>query len=278
MAGMVTGSFANIILDYIFLFPLAMGMFGAALATGLSLILSIIVLSFHFMTKKNTMRLQRCMIRIKQITNIIFLGSSALVSELSFAITLITFNLVILRIAGNIGVAAYGIVANIAIVPLAIFPGVAQGIQPLISRGHGERNNVLVMQVLKYAIFLVAALSLIIYGAAYIHAANIVSLFNSEGNVTLAALAATGIKIYFIGFIFAAINIIAAAFFSAIAAAKWGLTISLLRGAVILVPMVILLSGIFQMNGIWLSFIVTEMIVSILSVLLLCKKIKILRT
>ena len=278
MAGMVTGSFSNIVLDYIFLFPLSLGMFGAALATGLSFILSLIVLSFHFLSKNNKIRLLKCKLRIKKIINIIYLGASAFISELSFAVVLIIFNLVILRIAGNIGVAAYGIVANIAFVPMSIFPGVAQGIQPLISRGYGARDNGLVKQVLKYAIFVVVGLSLIIYTAAFIYTASIVSLFNSEANVTLASLATTGIRIFFIGFTFAAINIIAAAFFSAIAAAKWGLIISLLRGCFIIIPMVIFLSGIFQMYGVWLSFVLTELIVCVLSVLLLRKKIKALRS
>ena len=274
MAGMVTGSFANIIFDYIFLFPLAMGMFGAALATGLSLILSVIVLSFHFLIKRNTLRLQKRKTRVKQIANIVFLGSSTLVGELSFAITLITFNLVILGIAGNIGVAAYGIVANVAFVPMAMFPGVAQGIQPLVSRGFGSGDNIMVKKVLKYAIILVAVLSLIIYCAAYIYSENIVAVFNSEANPLLASLATTGIIIYFIGFIFAAVNIITAAFFSAIAAAKWGLLVSLLRGCVIIVPMVIFLSGLFQMNGVWFSFVATELIVCILSIALLHRKLK----
>jgi len=274
MAGMVTGSFANIAFDYIFLIVLSMGMFGAALASGLSIILSVCVLSLHFLKKNNQLRLHKCKIRIKEIANMCLLGFSAMIGEFSFAISMITFNLVILRIEGNIGVAAYGIVANIALIAFSMFIGVAQGIQPLISKGHGSGNSVLVKQTLKYAMTLVFTLALAMYGAIYIYSTAIVSAFNSEANITLASLATAGLTIYFAGFIFAGMNIVSAAFFSAVAKAKTGLIISILRSCVIIIPMVIILSAMFKMNGVWFSFVITELIVFVLVVVFIYKKLK----
>lgn len=274
MAGMFVGSFSNIVLDYVFLFPLSMGMFGAALATGLSLVLSVCVLSLHFWSSNNQLTLCKCKISVKKLLNIFLLGSSAMVNELSFTITLITFNLVILQIEGNIGVAAFGVVANIAVVAIAIFTGVAQGIQPLISKGHGSGNCVLVRQTLKYAMASVTLLAFIIYGITYFNSAVIVSAFNSEANATLALLATSGIEIYFAGFAFAGMNIIAAAFLSASDSAKAALIISVLRGCVIIVPMVIISSAILGMDGVWLSFVFTELIVSVLSVVFFVRKLK----
>ena len=65
------------------------------------------------------------------------LGFSSLIGELASAISLLTFNLIILGISGNIGVAAYGIIANIALVATSVFTGTAQGLQPLASRCYG---------------------------------------------------------------------------------------------------------------------------------------------
>ena len=273
MAGMIAGSFSNIALDYIFLFPLDMGMFGAALATGLAMVLSICVLSLHFLMRKNQFTLCKCKIQIKQIRNLLFLGSSAFVGEMSFAVSLITFNLVILSIAGNIGVAAYGVVANVALIAISIFTGVAQGIQPLISKGYGCRDSFLIKSVMKYAIILVLSLSFVIYGLTFIYSEAIVSIFNNEADVTLASLANNGLRIFFIGFFFMGINIITAAFFSALTDAKIGLIISTLRSCVIIIPMVIVLSMVLQMNGVWLSFVFTEFIVCVISVVFVCKKL-----
>ena len=271
MSAMVTGSLSNIVLDYIFLFPLSMGMFGAALATGLSLVLGVCVLSLHFWKKKNKFGLYKCKIQIWKIMDFSLLGSSALISELSFAIVLIAFNLVILKIEGNIGVAAYGIVANIAFVALLIFTGVAQGIQPLISKGYGTSDNVLVEQILKYAIALVLLLAFAIYGILNLYSTVIVAAFNSEADTTLALLAANGIRVHFIGLIFAGVNIVAAAFFSAIANAKTALIIATLRSGVLIIPAVIILSTILKMDGVWISFVLTELIVSVLSIIFFIK-------
>ena len=274
MAGMVTGSLSNIVLDYVFMFPLEMGMFGAALATVCSMFLSVGILSLHFILKLNQFHLQKCKIRLKKIVKMLYLGSSAFINDLSLSIALITFNLVILNIEGNIGVAAYGVVANTAFIVIAIFTGVAQGIQPLLSKGYGLGDNFLIKQVLKYAIIIVVVISVIIYTVAFTFTADIVAAFNSEENEQLALLANEGLRIYFIGFFFTGINIIASAFFSSVANAKTGLIISVMRGCIIIVPMVIVLSAILGMTGIWLSFVFAELTVFLLSTIFLWKKLK----
>ena len=269
MAGMVTGSLSNIALSYLFLFPLNMGMFGAAFASVCSMFLGICVLSLHFIMKRNGFRIRKGKIRIKKAANILFLGSSAFINDLSLSIALITFNLVILGIEGNIGVSAYGIVANIAFIVIAVFGGVAQGVQPLLSKGHGFGDSALIKQVLKYAIMVVLALSVAVYAFVYVFSPQIISIFNSEGNDTLALLADRGLRTYFVGFLFAGLNIIASAFFSAVANAKTGLLISVLRGCVIIIPMAITLSALYGMTGIWLSFVLSELVVCALSAKLL---------
>lgn len=269
MFGTLVGSFSNIMLDYIFLFPLSMGMFGAALASGLSFTLCVMVLLFHFITGKNKFCLCRCKIKIGKIMDVFKLGSSSLINELAFGISLIVFNLVIIGIEGNVGVATFGIVANIAIIAIFMFNGVAQGIQPLISKGYGSGNRDLIKLPLKYAIITVVALAVIFYAIVFINATAIVYAFNSEANPTLTQFATSGIKIYFIGLFFVGINIVVAAFFSAIDNPKLAVLVSLLRSCIIIIPMVIILSAVLGMNGVWLSFVFSELIVCVLAVFLL---------
>ncbi|MCL2580761.1 MAG: MATE family efflux transporter [Oscillospiraceae bacterium] len=271
MAGMVIISFANTVFDYIFLFPLNMGMFGAALATGLSYILCLFVLLTHFLSGKSRFKPVRCKLRREEVTGSIFLGSSALINELAFAVSLITFNLVILRIAGNVGVAAFGIVANIAILVISAYTGVAQGIQPLISKGHGSGNTKLVSLTLQYAIVLVVGIAVAIYAIAYLSTPAIIALFNSEGNVNLARLAEPGMRIYFVGLIFAGVNFVVAAFFSALGNARVAVAISVLRSSAVNIPMVIALGLSFGMSGVWHSFIATELIVCVISAIFLIR-------
>lgn len=266
MAAMLISSFSNIVLDYIFMFPMSMGMFGAAFATGLSPMISLCILSLHFIRKKNHFSLIRCKISVRKIFDILFLGISSFIGEMSSAIVLITFNLAILKIEGNIGVAAYGIVANISLIAVSVFSGVAQGIQPLASEGYGSGDKKLVRQVLHYAALTVLVLAAAIYLLIFFYGRHIVSIFNSEGSEVLARLATEGIRIYFIGFFFAGINIIAAALFSATEDAKTAFLISILRSCILMVPMVVIMSSLLKMQGVWASFVITEFIVCLISV------------
>ncbi len=263
MIAMLVGSFSNIILDYIFMFPLGMGMFGAAFATGLAPIISIAILSLHLIKRKNNFRYVSTKIIKSVVSDIARLGLSAFITEVSSAVVLITFNLVILKIKGNLGVASYGIVANIALVGMSIFTGIAQGMQPLISNSYGLQNNDALRKVKKYAILTSLSIATFMYFTMFFNADSIIKMFNSDQSLEIAQIAKTGIEVYFIGFFFAGINIIMAMYLSATERTKEAFIISIARGCIIIVPLVLVLSGIWQMNGVWLAFVLTELIVTI---------------
>ena len=111
MAAMITGSLSNVVLDYLFMFPLGMGIFGAAFATGLAPAISISILSPFLLKKRNHFHLQKCRIVLQEIWGILSCGIPSLITEVSSGIVIIIFNILILGLAGNIGVAAYGVVA-----------------------------------------------------------------------------------------------------------------------------------------------------------------------
>lgn len=275
MIAMLTGSISNIILDYVFIFPFGMGIFGAAFATGLAPIISIGVLSIHFITKNNRFEFIKTKMNLHAIKDIFSLGLSAFINEVSSAVVLITFNLVILGIAGNIGVASYGIVANISLVGIAIFTGLSQGIQPLISKAHGLQDGETVNKVLKYAITTSLILSFIIYIGMFTQAESIVQIFNDQNNAQIASLATTGLRIYFIGLIFAGLNIVIASFLSAMESPRNAFIVSIGRGIVVIIPAVIILTNLLQMTGVWLSFVVTEMLVCIVAATIVQKRKKV---
>ena len=258
MAAMLVSSLSNIILDYVFMFPMGMGMFGAALATGLSPVISLLVLSLHFVKKRHSFHLGRCALSFAAIRRIAALGFSSFVGELASAISLIVFNLVILRLAGNTGVAAYGVVANIALIATAIFVGIAQGVQPLASKHFGRGDQMQVRALLRYALCAAAALSAILYLCIFLFTQPIVSAFNSETSASLARMAETGMKLYFIGYFFAGLNIVVAAFLSATARAGQAMLLATLRSCILLVPLVLVFGALLGMTGVWLSFVATE--------------------
>lgn len=264
MSGMLIGSFANIFLDYIFIFIFQWGMFGAAFATGLAPIISMSILMSHCIKKKNNFHIQKAKLLIKQVTHICNLGVSSFIAEITSGIILIVFNLLILNQAGNIGVAAYGIVANLALVATSIYTGIAQGTQPILSENYGQGNNKKIRLLFKYAISLSILISIIMYVLIVIFNKPLVEIFNRDNIKTLSKIASTGLNIYFTGFFFAGINIIISAALCSINEPKHAYIISILRSGCIIIPLAISLSYFFGMSGIWISFPLSEIITLII--------------
>lgn len=272
MLAMIIGSTSNIILDLIFIFILKMGMFGAAISTCIAPIISLIILSRHFIKKKNTFHFSRKFLSIKDAFNICKLGISSFITEISSGIVMLVFNIIILKINGVIGVAAYGIITNISLVALIIFSGIGQGIQPLASTAKSENNKTDLSRILKLGIFTTITFSIIIYIASLLFIDGIISVFNSEKSVELYNIAKEGIRIFFAGFIFASINIVLSSFYSAVDSPKKAFIISVLRGFLLIIPLAYIMTKILGMTGIWLSFVLTELIVTIISIIIGKKK------
>lgn len=267
MNATLISSMANITLDYIFMFPLGLGMFGAVLATGLSPVLSLMILMFHFKGGKSRFKLHIKKPDVPHLKRIIKLGTPSLITELAAAITMFTFNIVILGLAGNIGVAAYGVIANVAVVATALYGGLAQGVQPLASRYFAVGDKESLKHTLKYGVVTALTIAFLLAGGILIFSEQIVAVFNGENNLELATIANQGIRIYFMGFFFGGLNILSISYLSAILKTREAVGVSVLRSSLVLIPMVLLLSQFLGLTGVWLSFIVTEFVVVLLTII-----------
>lgn len=266
MLAMLGGSMANILLDYIFIFPLQMGIFGAVLATGLAPLCSLLILSRHWLCRQNGFHPVKTKGSRSLFQPILSLGFPSLVTEVSSGVVIIVFNRIILGLQGNIGVAAYGVIANLSLVVIAVFTGIAQGMQPLASKAHGQQNPRQARQTLRYALLTTALLAGGIYLGVFWGADPIAQIFNSENNRQLQEIAMAGLRIYFTAVVFAGMNIVFSTYFAATEKAAPAHAVSLLRGFFIIVPMAFALSALWGITGVWLAFPVTEGLVSIVCV------------
>lgn len=180
--------------------------------------------------------------------------------EISSGVTTAVFNGLILAIAGNTGVAAYGIIANCSLVAASMFNGIAQGSQPIVSRLCGDGDIVGIKKSVRLSAITSVTVSSLIIAAVFIFSDKITALFNSENDPILAAYAENGMKLYFIGFIFAGLNISAAGILSAAEAAKGAFAVSVSRGFIAIILCAVIMSAIWGLNGIWLSFAAAEII------------------
>ena len=266
MAAMITGSLSNVVLDYVFMFPFGMGIFGAVLATGLAPVISILVQSSYLLTKKNQFHLVRCRLSAGLSLGIFSSGLPSLITEVSSGIVIIIFNRIILGLEGNTGVAAYGVIANLSLVVIAIYTGISQGIQPILSSNYGKGIRENVQAILRYAGTTVVILSAGIYLCMFFGAEPITAIFNSEKHQILQEIAEAGLKIYFTGCVFAGLNIILSVYFTSTERPLPAQIISVMRGFIVIIPMSFLLSAIAGLPGVWASFPATEFLVSLVGV------------
>lgn len=232
MSATLFSSLFNIVFDYILMFPLGLSMEGAALATALSPVIGIAICSIHFQSKKSTIRLKPVLPSFRRLLYCCQVGVSSFVGEISSGVITVVFNMLILGLAGNTGVAAYGVVANTSLVAVALFNGIAQGSQPLISEAY------------------------------------------SKGNQVLASYAENGLRLYFIGFLFAGMNIIGTSILSSIESAKYAFFASISRGFVAIIIFAFVLSALLGLNGVWLAFPAAEFVTMLITLYGLVKAIR----
>ena len=262
MLATVTGSLANIVLDYVFMFPLGMGIFGAVLATGMSPALGIAIMAVHWARPAKGFHLARTGLHGESIRLNLALGFPSLLAQLSSGIVMIIFNAIILRLEGNTGVAAYGVVANISLVVASIYTGISQGGQPLISREYGRGRRDSERLFLRLSLTSMAVISAAVYLVIFLFAGPIAEIFNSEGNAQLQEIAVSGLKLYFTSVVFMGYNTVISTYFTSVERAVPAHIVSLLRGLILIVPVAFLLSALWGMTGVWLAFPATEVLVA----------------
>ena len=242
------------------MFPMGLGLIGAALATGISPIVSICVTFIHYFGSKNSIVFKPSIPSFRLLFSYCQLGFAAFIGELSSAITTTIFNLLILGLVGNTGVAAYGVIANLSLVAMAIFNGLSQGSQPLISDCHGKGDYLSVKKLYRMGIGTVLVVEILLLALSWIFTDPFISIFNSEQNAEMASLAHTGLRLYFLGYMFAGINIFMIAVFAAMDKPIQSFLASLSRGILAIGLCSIILSKIIGLNGVWLSFLASEII------------------
>lgn len=253
MWGMLAGTISNIALDYIFIFVFNWGMWGAAFATALAPIISLSILSTHFIRKKNTVKIQWSVPKKHIIKRIFGNGMSSFITELSAGVVIFAFNIAILGLIGDIGVAAYGIIANLSLICIAIFTGIGQALQPISSINYGAGKKERVRETLKLALIAGAIFGVVFFAIGMIFPGALAAIFNKDNDPELARITINGIYIYFICFIFMGVNTVMVSYLQSIEKSRLATIISLARGLGLVIVGLIVLTKLFGINGVWLT-------------------------
>lgn len=274
MIATLSATLVVVFLDWLLIFVFNLHMLGAAIATLFSPLTSLTVLTFHRKNKQRQLKLKFAFPEPKTLLKAASLGIPSFLTEMSTGVSIFVFNWVLLKLSGNYAVAAYGVIANIAIVVLALSNGIALGVQPIASREYGKRNWENVKTAMKLGIQVAFGLACLLYFILVVFKTPIVSVFNHDHSAKLAQIAVNGLPLYFLSVFFASQNLVIMLSLAAIERAKMAFVLSLLRGYFILIATVLIFAKFFGVNGVWLSVPFTEACVCALGFYFLTNALK----
>lgn len=268
MWSLLIGSISNIILDYLFMYPLNMGMAGAALATGLGPVFSVLILLPHFLKKNGTLFFQKVKYRGSLMVKIIKMGLPQFIMEFSIGLVTLLYNLAIVRNGlGDAGLAAYIVMGYAALICLTAFLGAAQGIQPAVSYYLGAKLFDKIKPLLNVTIVFNVAISIGMYIALYFGGSGFYQVFLNH-SPELVHYTVESSRVYFLNLPFAAVNILLISFMQSMEHSSKAMIVSLLRSTLPLFAALLILPLIFGANSIWSAITVAEVLTLAVGLLL----------
>lgn len=259
MCAVLTGSLLNIVLDYVFVFPMNMGMFGAAAATVIGSATTLLVLSTHFIKKQNRVKINKETISLNLLAPILKCGFSSLIMEVANGFVIFIFNIQILKYIGNNGIVVYGIISNCVLVGLALFNGVAQAAQPIIATNFGAGLNARVKKVLKYAMTTTAIIGFSLFAVVFLFTGQVIQVF-VKANAEILAVGIPALRIYLSAFCIMNINILVSSYFQSVGKEKVSIYISIIRGFLLNIVLAFVLPSVLPATILWAVVPLSELI------------------
>lgn len=272
LAMTVAAGLTNMVLDFVFIVPLGWGLAGAALATAFSQVVGGMAPLFYFARKNSSLlRLTRASfegrILLKACTN----GSSELMTNVSMSLVNILYNFQLMSVAGEDGVAAYGVIMYVNFIFAAMFLGYAIGSAPVISYHYGAANHPELKNLFRKSLTIVAAAALTLTVVAEVLSGPLAKVFVGY-DAGLMELTRHGFRLYAISFLMNGFNIFGSAFFTALGDGLVSALISFLRTLLFQVAAVLLLPLILGVDGIWLAIVAAELLALLVTVWFLVRK------
>lgn len=260
----VLSGLSNIVLDYVFIVLLGFGIRGAALGTGVGYLIPAAAGILFFMRNQGVLSFVRLKWKRGVLKESCMNGSSEMVGQLAAAVTTFLFNITMMELAGEDGVAAVTILIYAQFLLNTLYIGFSMGVAPVIGFYHGNKNSVRQKKVIRICLGFVMGASLLICMTSGLCGPYIARLF-APGTSAVCRLAAEGFAVFSFSFLFCGLNIFTSAMFTALSNGKLSAALSFLRTFVLLAGGILLLPRIFGMTGIWLAAPAAEGIMFLVS-------------
>jgi len=274
MTGMIIGAVSNIILDAILIIPLDMGIKGAALATVIAQLISVVYLMSYYFTGKSFLKIhsRNLVLEWNILKAILAIGIASFARMVATSLSVIFVNRMLGAYGGDYAVSAYGIINRIMM--FAIMPGIVigQGLQPILGFNYGAKRYDRALKVIKIAIVAATICSAVVFLVLYFTPEPFIRIFTTDSElIALGSYAAKRIflALYLIGFM-----MVGSLVFQSIGKATQSFITSISRAALFLIPLVFILPHFLQLDGVWLAFPIADALTFILTLILLLPQMR----
>lgn len=264
--GMCVGAVCNIFLDWLFIFPLNMGVVGAAIASGLGQIAALCVLLSHFIRRKCELRFQATALDYQLVGKICKRGVPEAVSQLTTPVTALCYNLMLASLIGDIDISTFSVLSFIFSLANALLSGVAQGLQPLWGNCYGKRDTEEMNYFLRYGLIINLVLAVLIYILLFYFAEFVIRIFNQDAD--LVTTAAKALPLFSLSFIPMALNLVFTALMFSSKRTIQANAIAISRGIIVKALAIFCMPILFSNQSIWLAPFAAEIFTLVLAVVL----------
>ena len=242
----LAGAATNIVLDYVFVMVFHWGIKGAAIATGISQLMTLSIFLAHFLSKKSGFSFVKIQWKFKEVVSMAKIGVADSVTEFSVGAIIFLFNNTLIRVSGNDGVVIYTVIAYVSQLILMTMMGINQGMQPLVSYYHGREEHKIHKYILRIALIVAGTASLAAFVWGVLYPNPVVAVFIDRGaDALLYENAVNAFKLFSFSFLPLGIVVILAGYFTALERPKSAMTISICRGLVLVVISLIIMTMLF---------------------------------
>ena len=264
--GMCVGAVCNIFLDWLFIFPLNMGVVGAAIASGLGQIAALCVLLSHFIRRKCELRFQATALDYQLVGKICKRGVPEAVSQLTTPVTALCYNLMLASLIGDIDISTFSVLSFIFSLANALLSGVAQELQPLWGNCYGKRDTEEMNYFLRYGLIINLVLAVLIYILLFYFAEFVIRIFNQDAD--LVTTAAKALPLFSLSFIPMALNLVFTALMFSSKRTIQANAIAISRGIIVKALAIFCMPILFSNQSIWLAPFAAEIFTLVLAVVL----------
>lgn len=254
----ILAGITNVVLDYLLIAVFQWGVAGAAIATGIGQVIGGFIPIVYFIRKNDSLlHLVKTKFYRQVLLKTFGNGASEMVTNLSTSLVNILYNFQLMRLAGENGIAAYGIIMYVNFIFMAIYFGYAIGSGPVIAFHYGAGNDKELRNLFQKSLVLMGGAGIFLTILAEILTVPLVKIFASYDAV-LFTMTCHGFRLYALAFSVMGINVWGSAFFTALGNGGVSATISFLRSLVFQIAMVIALPIFLEIDGIWLAIVAAE--------------------